>query len=69
MPGGGLEPPTRGFSAQQYACILMSRKKRRFPPLYWPYKSWKQAALGYAIGVVLLSFVQALRFLIDKVTQ
>ncbi len=47
----------------------MSRKKRRFPPLYWPYKSWKQAALGYAIGVVLLSFVQALRFLIDKVTQ
>jgi hypothetical protein len=43
----------------------MNKPKRKIPPLYWPYKSWKQAAYAYAFGLVGLTFFYWLKSLIQ----
>lgn len=44
----------------------MPKPKRKFPPLYAPFQSWKQAGLAYCLGLVGLTVFYALKELLAR---
>lgn len=45
---------------------MKQRPKNKFPPLYAPFESWKQAGLAYLLGLVGLSVFYGVRFLLNR---
>ncbi len=44
----------------------MNKPKRKFPPLYAPFQSWKQAGMAYCLGLVGLTIFYWIRLLIAR---
>lgn len=45
---------------------MPDKKSRKIPPLYWPYKSWRQAAIAYCLGGVGLGLFYLIRYLLSQ---